>query len=221
MRYIGSTVNYPQRKKHHKTALSCGKHRNSHLQNAYIKYGQDSFVFEIIEKVSSAEELIDREQFWIDQYDFDADLYNLSPTAKSNLGFKHSESSKQKMSWSKQGVNNPLYGKHLSVETREKISIANTGENNPMYGHIHSEEFKNYLSLLMRGENNPNYGGAPYKRKSVAQIDRRSGEIMNTFESIADAAKQTGADATNISKICNNHPRFKTSGGFKWRFCSV
>ena len=47
--YIGSTINFRQRWYTHKTLLTNNKHPNSHLQNAWNKYGPANFVFEIME----------------------------------------------------------------------------------------------------------------------------------------------------------------------------
>ena len=51
--YVGSTTQlYTSRSRwnNHKQALIRGNHRNSHLQNAWNKYGPDAFEFIIIEK---------------------------------------------------------------------------------------------------------------------------------------------------------------------------
>lgn len=72
-----------------------GVHVNSHLQNAYDKYGNDSLEFEIIEYIeiddNIKETLLEREQFWIDTVNPE---YNILPIAGSTLGFKHTEETK-------------------------------------------------------------------------------------------------------------------------------
>lgn len=47
--YIGSSVDYLERWNQHKKSLRKGNHYNKHLQRAWIKYGEASFIFGIIE----------------------------------------------------------------------------------------------------------------------------------------------------------------------------
>ena len=48
-RYIGSTLNISRRWTQHLHLLRNGKHHSKHLQSAWNKYGEDSFVFECIQ----------------------------------------------------------------------------------------------------------------------------------------------------------------------------
>jgi group I intron endonuclease len=80
--YIGSALNINRRFSRHKNDLSKNKHHNVHLQASYNKHGKANFQFLILE-LCEIEELIKREQFYIDKYlcwrrSFG---YNLSPTA--------------------------------------------------------------------------------------------------------------------------------------------
>ena len=43
--YIGQSTDINKRIAKHKASLRHNKHNNSHLQNAYNKYGEDKFVF--------------------------------------------------------------------------------------------------------------------------------------------------------------------------------
>jgi len=64
--YVGSTVNLSQRWTRHVYSLRRGNHKNIHLQQAWNKYGKDSFEFSILELVPAAQLLVS-EQKWIDQ----------------------------------------------------------------------------------------------------------------------------------------------------------
>jgi group I intron endonuclease len=110
------------------------------------KYGKDSFIFEIIEKVEPVKEkLIEREQFYLDTLQpypwVNNQGFNLSPTANSPLGIKRSTETKEKMrnSWHKsrgtdayrqqaseriRGDNNPA----KRPEVAAKISESRTGQ---------------------------------------------------------------------------------------------
>lgn len=66
--YIGSSVDVYARCRNHRWALGANCHCNSHLQNAWNKYGEDAFVFAAVEYVEFSDDLLAREQFWIDKY---------------------------------------------------------------------------------------------------------------------------------------------------------
>ena len=94
--YIGSSVDFRIRKLHHLNQLKRRAHRNTHLQRIFDKYGEESFSFAILEECEP-EELIIREQHWIDRYPFDK-LINICPTAGSTLGSRHTEEVRRKIS---------------------------------------------------------------------------------------------------------------------------
>lgn len=54
--------------------------------------------------------------------------------------------------------------------------------------------------------------------KPVHQIDRKTGEVLNTFPSIKEAMRQTGIDDTHIGKCCKGHPWYSHAGGYKWQY---
>lgn len=98
--YVGSAVNPHQRCYEHRSILSRGLHHSAYLQRAWNKYGESAFVFEIVEPVLLVEDLIAREQYWIDALHASdpAHGYNTAPVAGSNLGMKHTDERRAKMS---------------------------------------------------------------------------------------------------------------------------
>jgi GIY-YIG catalytic domain len=64
--YVGSTVDFFERWSRHRRILRRGKHRNSALQNAWNKYGEDSFEFIVVELVDKGL-LLAAEQAWMDK----------------------------------------------------------------------------------------------------------------------------------------------------------
>jgi GIY-YIG catalytic domain len=64
--YIGSAVALNARWLKHRTDLRRGKHRNSHLQFAWDKYGEESFDFSVLEFATRGS-LLQVEQNWIDK----------------------------------------------------------------------------------------------------------------------------------------------------------
>lgn len=98
-RYIGSAVNPPARRRQHFSALSNGQHCNRKLQSAWDKYGAAAFVFTVILHCAR-EYLIQWEQIAIDGhasvYGWKR-MYNLAPTAGTQLGYKFTPEAMVKM----------------------------------------------------------------------------------------------------------------------------
>lgn len=66
--YIGCTTNFFNREKQHFYMLNRGVHHSKHLQNAFNKYGQDNFKFEIIDMTDELNLLYNIEKSYIEYY---------------------------------------------------------------------------------------------------------------------------------------------------------
>ncbi len=64
MIYIGSSIDIYRRWYQHKRELRQNIHNNKHLQNSWNLYGEEAFIFEIIERCL-AEDKLKREQYYI------------------------------------------------------------------------------------------------------------------------------------------------------------
>jgi len=133
--YIGSSKDLKRRSYHHFHSLSKGIHDNRLLQAYYNEFGKDSLTFEVLEYVEDISQLKDREQFWIDSFDFDL-LFNIAPNSKSTKGVICSEETKNKISVGLSNSTSPL--------RRLK------GENNPMWGRELSEAHKLAISKSLK-----------------------------------------------------------------------
>src|ERR1039458_7042882 len=69
MLYIGSAINFTRRWWQHRQELRDNIHHSPRLQNSWNKYGAEAFEFGIIELVLDRNQLMEREQFWLDYYD--------------------------------------------------------------------------------------------------------------------------------------------------------
>ncbi len=86
-RYIGSTVvSFKDRLNHHRNRLRVNGHKNSYIQRSWNKYGEDSFEFNILEVVDDCNLVLDREQFWINSFEFES-LYNINRLATGGNQF--------------------------------------------------------------------------------------------------------------------------------------
>lgn len=197
--YVGSAVNYRKRKNKHISELERGIHHCEHLQRAWIKYGRDQFVFEIIEKVELKSRLILREQYWIDFYSF-KNIYNSCPVAYSRLGYVMPEEIKRKISKANKGHK-------LSEETKKKISDANKGRKHSEQskkkmsesrkgrkawnkGLETPENIKNKISNSLRGRTSPMKGRKHSKETIQKMSENRSGEGNSRAVFTNEQAKQ-------------------------------
>ncbi len=91
--YIGSARNIELRWRIHRNQLNRGKHHSVHLQRAYNRDGVEMFRYEVLELVTDPNNLILREQHYIDTRKPE---YNVSPIAGSQLGLRFTAESKGK-----------------------------------------------------------------------------------------------------------------------------
>jgi len=99
--YVGSTNKLRKRANQHRYELEHSKHYSPYLQKAWKKHGQQCFVFEIVELVVDDEQLLQREQHYIDLLN---PKYNICPVAGS------------------------AKGRVTPPEVREKLRLANLGK---------------------------------------------------------------------------------------------
>lgn len=86
--YIGQSVSIKRRWRDHLAELRRGAHYNNYLQNAFNKYGEESFSFEILELCPQSK-LNEREQFYIKLLDtfqngFNCDLGGCNISGEAN-----------------------------------------------------------------------------------------------------------------------------------------
>jgi len=133
--YIGSAINFKNRKWNHISSLRKNKHKNKFVQNSWNKYGEDAFIFEIIEVVDKKESLIIREQYWMNEL---LPTFNFAKKAGSPLGVKHTNKSRKNMSLAHLGLTKEERGHKIDCSC--PICNRKSGEDNPRY--IQREERK-------------------------------------------------------------------------------
>ena len=211
-KYIGQSNNIKDRWRRHISELNKNKHHNDYLQKSWNKYGENNFMFEIIE-YCSIENLDDREQYWIDFYNtMDRDFgYNLK-TGGQNGGSIMSDETKEKMSISvKNSYNNSNLRKTRSLNALEQwanpiIKEKILGKNNGMYGKHHSEESKKKMSEHSKGRKS-------WRRNTTPIL---CVETNIKYDDATDVKNKLGYDSSGILKACRGE--FKTSYGYHWKF---
>jgi len=153
--YIGSSINISKRKYNHNYQIKKGSHANRYLTRAIQKYGAENFTFEVLEECS-ADQLKEREQFYIDKYQAFGNGYNLLPNAYRNTGYKHTKSALLKMGATHKGVkftdehkkkiSDALKSHKRTEEHCKKISLSKAGKNT-RFNYQHSQETKDKISL--------------------------------------------------------------------------
>jgi group I intron endonuclease len=158
--YVGSSVNLATRWSQHKYNLRRKQHCNKHLQNAWNKYGEDVFLFIIVDEIKEATELVKVEQEYLDNLTpYDREIgYNVNIDATSRLGVKNSDTTNKKgreahkrktaqeiLQW-KARISAAKTGVKMSQESKDKISKALKGKSKSeahirnLTGMKHSEE---------------------------------------------------------------------------------
>lgn len=243
--YIGYSINIYRRWEDHKRLLKKNTHHSIKLQNAYNKYGVNSFVFEIIEECDK-KYIVKREQYYIDLFDSYNNGYNCLPKARSTFGRILTNETRIKMSLAQ-------IGKKLTEEQKIKIGISNKGKK-------HSKESKIKMSLSKKG-----YKVSDEAKKKMSKAKKGTKQSFKTKEKrnkklrgrivLADTKikiglanggrnssrynptpvlqydlnnnfikewrdlmtlKENGFNADDISKVCRGHR--KTRYGFIWKF---
>jgi group I intron endonuclease len=160
--YIGQSINLKQRIAQHKYALKKNRHTNSYLQNAFNKYGEGAFVFDIVCEIPrceyTKEKLNALEIQYISHYNSNikekgfniesggdgvgrASKETCEKLSKAMMGKfvgrKMSDQTKKLMS-----LNSAKYwlGKHHSVETRKRLSEKLRGKPSHLRGQTQSQE---------------------------------------------------------------------------------
>lgn len=141
-RYVGSAVDVVNRWKEHRRQLREGRHHSRHLQRAWDKHGEVAFVWHVVAWVER-EQLIACEQIVIDGL---LPAFNCSPTAGSQLGYRHRPETRKKLSESAKRTRN-FTGHRHSDETKRRISESRKGKG----GGERSAEQRAKISAALKG----------------------------------------------------------------------
>ena len=159
--YIGKSENIYRRFNRHKYELCRNNHKNMYLQRAYNKYGEDSFIWGIIEECNSAD-LNFKERYYIKLYkDMGNILYNMTDGGDGGKMPDYIiERVKVKISMANRGnpklrhcgSDNGMYGKHHTDITKAKISKNRKGKPSWTLGKHLSQETRAKIGAKNKGK---------------------------------------------------------------------
>lgn len=214
--YIGSSKNILQRINVHKRHLRKNKHINPYVQNAWNKYGEENFVFEVLEECD-IENLLEREQYWMDYtlcYNREIGFNNCVKSDRP-LGYKHTEENKIKMSIIKKeqiknGIVKPPVNTNFkphSEKSKEKMKISKIGNKNPMFGKKEDEEHKRNRMKNMLSKDRWNKGltskdDERIKKLAVWKNKIPPNAIKHILIDLETNYKWEEPSLTHLSKVC-------------------
>lgn len=210
--YIGSAESFARREWQHKYDLRKGRHKNPRLQAAWDKYGEEMFVFEVLEEVPEGESQLAWEDRYLCKCVGLPECYNINPSAEApRLGIKLSDEAKQSISEGRKGKHagedHYRYGQEVSPEVRAKISAAQKGRPSPMKGKKMSEQGRqNVIAAIKRGEESHFYGKRPtnadeLQKAILAVLPDRS---ERRFESLSKMRDELSISLATIIRACKS-----------------
>ncbi len=198
--YIGATTHsIHQRKLDHTERAN--REEQGKFYKAISTYGTDAFSWEQIDTANSIDELAQKEQSYIVEYNSKEKGYN------SSIGGEL-----KKTVYQYKLDDGGLVGKHDCLEnasnainaTKQDISRACLSVNNTYGGYYWSYELKE-----------PFEPSKDCRKKEVYQLSLQ-GYLLASFSSVSEASRQTGISKTCISRVCRGERKY--SGGYIWKY---
>ena len=119
--YVGQAADKDYRWREHRKSLRGFYHHSLPLQRAWSKYGEQNFIFVVLEKLDEVDDLNEREAHWGKLLKPE---YNVAPLGGSMRGYKHTEEARQNMSDAHKGYK-------ASAETKARMSAQRIGNKFP------------------------------------------------------------------------------------------
>jgi len=183
--YLGSSVNIKKRWKTHRCDLRHNRHHCIHLQRAWNKYGEKSFIFEIVEEVNK-KILLEKEQYHLDTYTpWNVKVgYNMSKSASGG----------------------DLISYHPNIDgIKEKQRVATQRR-----WDMKTEEEKSQYAENMCGESNPNWrGGTTFYTCPICGVTIR--KWTKSKNSCSKCRDRNGKQNPFFGKTHSNKTRKKIS----------
>lgn len=206
--YIGSAVKLFGRRYTHFSTLRRGVHHSPILQNAYNKYGTNSFTFELLE-YTNKDQLIVREQYYLDTL---FPKYNICRVAGNSMG----RVSVRKIPVLQYTLDGTLIRKwhclqrvmeYLNISNSSKISQCCQGKRNKCYGYVWRYKNSNIPFSISKKR----------KGKPIAQIDS-TGKTIKTWDRVRDCATDLNIRSSCIIAAIKQLNRRKSVKGMLFKY---
>ena len=170
--YVGSTTNQKVRFRQHRKLLRGNRHHCKHLQAAWNLYGEDKFIFVVVEEVPAKKALCGAEDVWLLEHVGKEHCYNTGRSSAApwraapahttpNFGRVMAEQQKANISatlkayYAEDYANHPRVGKAHTDATKAKISANRKGKiagaDHYRFGKPVSEEVRKKIGDTQRG----------------------------------------------------------------------
>lgn len=197
-RYLGSSCEIEVRWTRHRRELTAGKHHSAYLQRAWELYGEQNFVFEIVEFCNPAC-LLNREQWYLINTDHSYNLAQIAgappPTETPIL------------------VLDPATHETL-LRYRSVSSAEVDGYNAASIADVCKGRRNTYAGFEWRFESHHGHE-RPWTCKPVAAVDS-TGQIVKVYQKLRDVLRD-GFEPGNVSAVCHGRGR-KRHKKFYWKF---
>lgn len=241
--YIGASRNILLRWYQHKYDLRNFRHHSEHLQKAWIKYGEDSFQFDIIE-CCEERDLNNKEKFYIQLYKsndknygyniFDGgNTHNVPEETKKKLslihmGMTHNEETIKKMrnkakkdkiaQLDLEGNLVRIWESTLEIKKELHIDTKDIREcckkSNAKRKTAHSYVWLYYQDYISNNYNIKDYQNTGIRHPIKIHQYSLEYEYIATYDSIYKAGRILNIPYQNISRCVLG--KTKTAGGYRW-----
>lgn len=218
--YVGQSVNVYNRLIHHRKKLRANNHDNEHLQNAYNKYGEESFLFELL--VECDDRFLNSEEaYWcniLNCYDNNYG-YNLVINNPNGSNKRLKKETIEKMVKNRNYVmseeNKALLRLRLSTpEAKAKLSMGALKRTGIKQTQEHIQKRLKYHIGVKR---DPSVGRKIAEKMCIKTIQMSlNGDFIKEWESLTSIKKELGYDMSLISRVCIG--KGNTAYGYKWAY---
>ena len=224
--YIGKSKNIKKRWTGHICELNKNYHHNIHLQSAWNKYGEDNFIFEVLEECTE-DVLSEKEIYYIGLYNSTNDLYgyNLAKGGEGGNNLKNRLSEEEykeykeyvgkKISESFPRGEDHFYAKLTEIQVIEIINKLQSGMKPKNIARMYNvstntiQDIKMHRTwkhltkdIVFNNANNANYKrNIDNWRRNIEQL-KKDGTYIHTYTDANEASVVTGIPVKQIYNVC-------------------
>jgi len=190
--YVGSTTNQKVRFRQHRKLLRGNRHHCKHLQAAWSKYGEDKFIFAVVETVAPDVALWSVEDTWLKEHIGTEQCYNSGTAAAASWRGIY-------------GSAHPNFGKIMRQEQKHDIATtlktfyAEDYNNHPRVGTTHSDETKAKISASKKANPTKHWAG----RERDEETRKKIGDAQRGVKKAARTYTTAGLEKARANMLRN------------------